>query len=168
MSGHNPLLPSWYRVQGRLLWICTCYFLVLGYATAGILSSSDPASQLASSHQWWLAQCTPVRWNSLFQKTGCESCVTRVIYRFQNVFLLCPIPRLHCFLSSHWPSCRFLSFMAFFIPSTRFFFFWSSLCPLLFWYPLQCYFGQSSYCHSLNMAVPCEAVLFDLFYNCFL
>ena len=25
------------------------------------------------------------------------------MYRFQNVFLRCPTPRLHCFLSSHWP-----------------------------------------------------------------
>ena len=44
------------------------------------------------------------------------------IYRFQNVFLRCPTPRLHCFLSSHWPSYRFLSFMAFYIPSIHFFF----------------------------------------------
>jgi hypothetical protein len=29
-------------------------------------------------------------------------------------------------------------------------------------------FWQSSFCHSLNMAVPCVLVLFDLFYNCFL
>ena len=32
------------------------------------------------------------------------------IYRFQNVFLHCPTPRLHCFLSSQWPSFTFLSF----------------------------------------------------------
>ena len=44
------------------------------------------------------------------------------IYRVQNVFLCCPTPRPHCFLSSHWPSFRFLSFMAFFIPSIQFFF----------------------------------------------
>jgi len=44
------------------------------------------------------------------------------IYRVQNVFLRCPTLRLHCFLSSHWPSFRFLSFMAFFIPSIQFFF----------------------------------------------
>jgi len=44
------------------------------------------------------------------------------IYRVQNVFLRCPTPRLHCFLSSHWHSFRFLSFMAFFIPSIQFFF----------------------------------------------
>ena len=44
------------------------------------------------------------------------------IYRFQNVFLRCPTPRLHCFLSSYWPSFRFLSFMAFLIPSIQFFF----------------------------------------------
>ena len=43
------------------------------------------------------------------------------IYQFQNVFLRCPTPRLHCFLSSHWPSFRFLSFMAFLIPSIQFF-----------------------------------------------
>ena len=43
----------------------------------------------------------------------------------------------------------------------------SSYSPL-FWHPLQCYSGQSSFCHSLNMAVPRELVLFDLFYNCFL
>ena len=44
------------------------------------------------------------------------------IYGFQNVFLRCPTPRLHCFLSSHWSSFRFLSFMAFLIPSVQFFF----------------------------------------------
>ena len=44
------------------------------------------------------------------------------VYRFQNVFLRCPTPRLHCFLSSHWPSFRFLSCLAFFIPSIQFFF----------------------------------------------
>ena len=44
------------------------------------------------------------------------------IYRFQNVFLRCPTPRLHCFLSSHWPSFSFLSFMAFLILYIQFFF----------------------------------------------
>jgi len=29
-------------------------------------------------------------------------------------------------------------------------------------------FWQSSFCHALNMAIPCELVLFNLFYNCFL
>ena len=41
---------------------------------------------------------------------------------FKTFFLRCPTPRHHCFLSSHWPSCRFLSFMAFFILSIQFFF----------------------------------------------
>ena len=36
------------------------------------------------------------------------------VYRFQNVFLRCQTPRLHCFLSTHWPSFRFLLFMTFF------------------------------------------------------
>jgi len=49
-------------------------------------------------------------------------CMYVCIYRVQNVFLRCPIPRLHCFLSSHWPSFRFLSFMVFFIPSIQFFY----------------------------------------------
>ena len=44
------------------------------------------------------------------------------IYRVQSVFLLCPTPRLHCFLSSHWPSLRLLSFLALFISSIQFFF----------------------------------------------
>ena len=44
------------------------------------------------------------------------------VCRFQNVVLRCPTPRLHCFLSSYWPSFRFLSFMAFLIPSIQFFF----------------------------------------------
>ena len=38
----------------------------------------------------------------------------------QNVVLRCPTPRIHRFLSSHWPSFRFLSFMAFLIPSIQF------------------------------------------------
>ena len=37
------------------------------------------------------------------------------IYRFENVFLRCPTPRLHCFISSHWPSFRFLSLIFFLI-----------------------------------------------------
>ena len=44
------------------------------------------------------------------------------LYRFQNIFLRCPTPKLHCFPFSHWPSFRFLSFMAFFIPYIQFFF----------------------------------------------
>jgi hypothetical protein len=47
---------------------------------------------------------------------------TYIYNRFQNAFLRCPTPRLHCFLSSHWPSFRFLSFMAFLMPSIQFFF----------------------------------------------
>ena len=44
----------------------------------------------------------------------------------------------------------------------------SSSCSHLFRHPLQCYFGESSFCHCLNMAVPCKLVLFNFFYNCFL
>ena len=44
------------------------------------------------------------------------------VYRVKNAFLRSPTPRLHCFLSSHWPSFRILSFMAFFIPSIQLFF----------------------------------------------
>jgi len=63
-----------------------------------------------------------------------------ILYRFQNVFLRCPTPRLRCFLSSHWPSFRFVSFMAFLIPSIQFFFsvflvlsFVSASTSMLFW-----------------------------------
>ena len=41
---------------------------------------------------------------------------------FQDVVLRCPTLRLHCFLSSHWPPFRFLSFMAFLIHFIQFFF----------------------------------------------
>ena len=44
------------------------------------------------------------------------------VYQFQNVVLCCPTPRLHCLLSFHWPSFRFLLLMAFLIPSIKFFF----------------------------------------------
>ena len=44
------------------------------------------------------------------------------VCRFQNVVLRSPTPRLHRFLSSQWPSFRFLSFMAFLLPSIQFFF----------------------------------------------
>ena len=44
------------------------------------------------------------------------------VCRFQNIVLRCPTPRLHCFLSSHWPSFRFLSFIVFLIHSIQFFF----------------------------------------------
>ena len=55
-------------------------------------------------------------------RSGFSSLAFVCIYRVQNIFLRCPTPRLHCFLSSHWPSFRFFSFMAFFIPSIQFFF----------------------------------------------
>ena len=48
--------------------------------------------------------------------------VCTYVCRFQNVVLRCPTPRIHCFPSSHWPSFRFLSLMAFLIPSIQFFF----------------------------------------------
>ena len=44
------------------------------------------------------------------------------VCRFQNAVLPCPTLRFHCFLSSHWPSFRFLSFIACLIPSIHFFF----------------------------------------------
>jgi len=49
-------------------------------------------------------------------------CMCVCVCRLQNVFLRCPTPRLHCFLSSHWPSFRFLSFMAFLVFSIQIFF----------------------------------------------
>ena len=48
--------------------------------------------------------------------------VCMYVCRFQNAVLRCPTPRLHRFLSSHWPSFKFLSFMAFLIPSIQLFF----------------------------------------------
>ena len=65
--------------------------------------------------------------------------VCMYVCRFQNIVLRCPTPRLHCFLSSHWPSFRFLLFMAFLIPSIQLFFglphalFVSASISMLFW-----------------------------------
>jgi len=47
--------------------------------------------------------------------------VCMYVCRFQNIVLRCPTPRLHCFLSSQWPSFMFLSLMAFLILSIQFF-----------------------------------------------
>ena len=51
-------------------------------------------------------------------------CMNVCVYvcRFRNVVLRYRTPRLHRFLSSHWLSFRFLSFMALFIPFIQFFF----------------------------------------------
>ena len=52
--------------------------------------------------------------------------VCMYVYRFQNVFLRCPTPRLHCFLSSHWPSLGFFrSWPSLYLPSS-----FSSVCAL--------------------------------------
>ena len=66
-----------------------------------------------STKDMWVF-CCPIHKNKI--------CMYVCIYRVQNVFLRCPTRRLHYFPSSHWPSFRFLSFTAFFIPSIQFFF----------------------------------------------
>ena len=70
---------------------------------------------------WYLFCLRCLKWKIKNRKVW-ELCLLVCIYRVQNVFLLCPTPRLHCFLSSHWPSFRFVSFMTFFIPSMQYFF----------------------------------------------
>jgi len=67
-----------------------------------------------------LSACTRVTFTFTFISPYVTNYI--YIYSFQNVFLRCPTPRLHCFLSSHWPSFRFLSFMAFLTPSIQSFF----------------------------------------------
>ena len=63
-----------------------------------------------------------VLWHLHGVKCCCNGYINTKRNGFKNVFLRCPTPRLHFFLPSHWPSCRFLSFMAFPIPSIQFFF----------------------------------------------
>ena len=58
------------------------------------------------------------RWCSVLVLIICTD-EYRYAHWFQNIFLRCPTPRLHCFLSSHWPSFMFLSFVTFFIPSIQ-------------------------------------------------
>ena len=100
--------------------ICHSVWITVWYA--GWNETRQPSTQ-SDKHQvshrysyfsWWCAHNRPKH----VEKRNKHVC----IYRFQNVFLRCPSPRLHCFLSSHWPSFRFLSFMAFLIPSIQFFF----------------------------------------------
>jgi hypothetical protein len=71
-------------------------------------------------------------WEQLFYNVcdytmlQCQSLGRVYIYiylgRFYNAPPRCPTPRLHCLLTSHGPSGRFLSFMAFLTPSIQFFF----------------------------------------------
>jgi len=86
------------------------------------------------------------------------------VYRVQKVFLRCPTPRLHRFLSSHWPSFRFLSFMTFFIHSIQFFF---GLPRALFCFGIHfnAILGSLPSAILCNMAVTCEPVLFNPFYK---
>jgi len=91
--------------------------------TFWIPSDLEPQSELilALMQYGWSQQAT-----SVSQRGDCRTMIKSsmyvYIYWFQNVVLCCPTPRLHCFLSSHWPSFRFLLFMAFLIPSIQFFF----------------------------------------------
>ena len=88
------------------------------------LGASQRKCNSCSSHLW--CRTDPLHFGrqlpeaSKFQHESNYIYIYIYIYRFQNVFLRCPTPRLHCFLSFHWPSLRFLSFMAFLIPSIQF------------------------------------------------
>jgi len=86
------------------------------------------------------------------------------VCRFQNVVLRCPTPRLHCFLSSHWPSFRYHSFMAFLIPSIQFLF---GLLRVLFCFGIHFNAIPSAILWTWPY-VPCKLVLFNFFYNLFL
>ena len=64
---------------------------------------------------------------------------------------------LHLGFFRSWPSLYFpSSFSAVFLVLS----FVSASTSVLFW--------VTSFCHSLNMAVPCKLVLLNFFYNCFL
>jgi hypothetical protein len=42
--------------------------------------------------------------HSVKRQPGDQLSMYMYVYQVKNVFLCCPTPRLHCFLSSHWPS----------------------------------------------------------------
>ena len=83
---------------------------------------SEPIIMLWHIHVLWSAGNSEKFSVEKSERVGLQGRIGMYVYRFQIVFLRCPTPRLHCFLSSHWPSFRFLSFMAFLIPSIQFFF----------------------------------------------
>ena len=87
-----------------------------------------------------------------------------------RTFLHCQTHRLHCFLSSHLLSFRFLSFMAFLIPSIQFYF---GLPRALFCFGIHfnailgnlpsyqlTWYRHVQRMATLNMAVPCNLFLF--------
>ena len=79
----------------------------------------------------------------------------------QNAFLRCPTHRHHCFLSSHWPLLRSISFMAFHIPSIQSFF---DLPRVLFCFGIQ---FSNILCNRLSTILwtlryhACKLVLFN-------
>jgi len=77
-----------------------------------IHTNQGPPSENHKNSRWGLS-----RSSTFLVKITCM-----YVCMFQNVVLRCPTPRHHYFLSSHWPSLRFLSFKAFLIPSIQFFF----------------------------------------------
>ena len=62
------------------------------------------------------------KWSAIKGRGGDESLWERFIGVGSDEKWRTGTPRLHCLLSSHWPSFRFLSFMSFLIPSIQFFF----------------------------------------------
>ena len=96
-----------------------------------LLCTQDSSFLTFQSHRTSLTSSSSPNWPQFFNRRDKSLFLYHIFdhtflcmyaCRFQYVVLCCPTPRLHCFLSSHWPSFRFLSFMAFLIPSNQFFF----------------------------------------------
>ena len=93
-----------------ILWKHFQLFLRILNDVISITQSSAPSVLTQSMEQ------AEISWSQVWSVWGMLQCCRIVyvcMYRFQNVVLRCPTPRLHCFLFSHWHSFRFLSFVAF-------------------------------------------------------
>jgi len=107
-AGPQGQFPKWRRSRKRLSVCC-------------VLRRPDLWLQCSVSFVQGLEKTHGASFLNRARNSRC-TVITDLDASVSKLFLRCPTPRLHWFLSSHWPLFRFLSFMAFLIPSIQFFF----------------------------------------------
>jgi len=128
----NPLhlhkLHYCHRAFQSVTWL-PWYTVLQGCKNFGVRSIYISDTSIAKSYLIKVVNNLNTRWRNISGKciliNDCKKTITRnrtqyslawvflpfvcmYVRRFQNVVLRCQTPRLHCFLSSHWPSFRFL------------------------------------------------------------